>query len=411
MNLYLLVFTSDNYRAEQIYKSHKELFVALEKYFTLHLVPYDKVDSIPQGSYKLPFIADGYVADIVIRNFSVFPYPITMLEDGQNNSLSAALEIAAWARMKGIRAKIIHGKVPDMVKQVLCHYRAYAARHRLKGKRIGLIGTPAPWLVASHADYLLTNRRWGVDYVDITSEEVYKRFHGITNEEVGVEASILATKAQACQDITPEDLLCEMRLYYAAKRVCEEYHLDAVTLSSFSMQQDLDTTGCLAVSLLNDADIPAGSEGDLQAIMTMLMVKELTGQQGFIANPSFIDTEKNEVILAHDTIGTKMADRFILSNHFDIQKGIAIQGIMHEGDITVFKCGSECLDEYYVSSGYLIENTNLVSICRTQLRVRLDKPVDYFLRDPLGNHHVLVKGNHTILMEEFMRQNRCKLRE
>ena len=412
MDLYLLIFTSEEFHAEQVYESHKELFVSLEKHFTLHLVPYTEDEQIPQGAYKMPFIADGHVADIVIRNFSVFPYPITLLADGVNNSLAAALEVATWVRTKDMRARIIYGKVSDMVKQVLFHHQAYAAKHKLKGKRIGLIGAPAPWLVASHADYLLTSRRWGVTYVDIPVEEIYKHYYAITDEEVGVEASLLATNAQACQDVTPEELLCEMRLYYATRKVCEEYHLDAVTLSRFSMLQDLKITGCVAVSLLNDNGIPAGSEGDLQAIMTLLMVKVLTGQQGFIANPSLVDTEKNTVLLAHDTIGTQMVEQYILRSHFDTPKGIAIQGIMHEGNVTVFKCGGECLDEYYVASGYLTENTNFVSICRTQLLIKLNgKPADYFLKNPLGNHHILIKGDYCDMIQEFMQQNRCRLRE
>ena len=98
MDLYLLISTSEDYRAEQIYKCHQELFMALEKHFTLHLVPYTEVDHIPAGAYKMTFIVDGCVADVVIRNFSIFPYPITILSDGQNNSLAAALEIAAWIR-------------------------------------------------------------------------------------------------------------------------------------------------------------------------------------------------------------------------------------------------------------------------------------------------------------------------
>jgi L-fucose isomerase-like protein len=68
------------------------------------------------------------------------------------------------------------------------------------------------------------------------------------------------------------------------------------------------------------------------------------------------------------------------------------------------------LDEYYLSSGHLIENTNMVTCCRTKLKVRLDKPADYFLHNPLGNHHILIQGNYTDLIQEFMQQNRCKPR-
>lgn len=144
--------------------------------------------------------------------------------------------------------------------------------------------------------------------------------------------------------------------------------------------------------------------------MTLLMVKELIGKPGFMANPSFVDLTRNEVLLAHCSIPTKMAEEFIIRNHFETESGIAIQGIVHPGEVTLFKCGGECLDEYYLSSGHCIENTNMVTCCRTQLKVRLDKPADYFLHNPLGNHHILIQGNYTDLIQEFMQQNRCKPR-
>lgn len=411
MDLYLIIFASGNYKAEKTYECHKDLFIELEKYFTLHMIPYTEAENIPSNAYKMVFIADGCVADIAICNFSSFTYPITLLTDGQENSLSAALEIATWVRSKDMQVKIIHGKSAEMAKQVLSHYHAFIGKRNLKGKRIGVIGTSAPWLIASHADYLLASRRWGVSYIDIPLEAVYNFFHTISDDEIGLEASLLATRAKACQDSSPEDLLRDMRLYKAIKKVCQEEHLDALTLSNYSLMQDLNTAGNLAVSLLNDEGIPAGNEGDLQAVMTLLMVHELTGQPGFIANPAFIDTQKNEIILAHDTISTRMTDAFIIRDQADVPNSIAIQGILHEEDITLFKCGSECLDEYYVSSGHLCENTNLISTCRTQLRIKLDKPTTYFLRNPLGNHHILIKGDYSNMIQEFMQQNRCKLRE
>ncbi|MCQ5209129.1 fucose isomerase, partial [Bacteroides thetaiotaomicron] len=65
----------------------------------------------------------------------------------------------------------------------------------------------------------------------------------------------------------------------------------------------IDTTGCLALSLLIDDCIMAGCEGDLLSIFTLLAVKALTVKEGFMANPSTINTRSNELILAHCTIG------------------------------------------------------------------------------------------------------------
>ena len=410
MNLYLIIFTAGTYKVEQVYEKHKDLFVELEKHFTLHLVNYTDSESIPSHEYKMAFIASGGVENAVVRFFSILPYPITLLTDGLNNSLAAALAISAWMQSRDMKAKLIHGSGPIMVNQVLLHHQAFAAKRSLKKKRIGVIGTPASWLVASHVDYLLAGQRWGVTYTDISIETVEKAFHEITEDEIGPEASLFANRAKGIQEATPEELLRAMRLYKALRRVCQEENLDALTLSCFSLIQSLKTTGCLALSMLNDEGIPAGCEGDLQSIMTLLMVKELIGKPGFMANPSFVDLARNEVLLAHCSIPTKMAEEFIIRNHFETESGIALQGIVHPCEVTLFKCGGECLDEYYLSSGHLIENTNMVTCCRTQLKVRLDKPADYFLHNPLGNHHILIQGNYTDLIQEFMQQNRCKPR-
>ncbi len=411
MNLYLIVFNANTYRKEKIYDAHKSLFLALERHFTLHLVNYTEAESIPSNAYKMAFIASGEVENIVVRNFSLLPYPITLLTDGTNNSLAAALEISSWIRTRDMKMKIIHGTPEEMTAQTLMHHQAFAAKRSLKGKRIGVVGTPAPWLIASHVDYLLAGQRWGVSYVDIPIEDVKKNFYNAPKKEIEDEASDFMARVKAFQDAVPEDLLRAMRLYKAIKEVCAEHSLDAVTVSCFTLLNTLKTSGCLAIALLNDDGIPAGCEGDLQSIMTLLMTRELTGQTGFIANPSFVDRKRNEVLLAHCSIPTTMTDEFIIRSHFESGSGIAIQGIMHEGNVTLFKCGGECLDEYFLSSGYLTENTNLVTCCRTQVKVRLDSPVTYFMQNPLGNHHILIKGNHTEAIQEFMEQNRCRQRE
>ena len=408
MNLYLITFQSGLNKMESVYDCHKDLFVEIEKYFTLHLIHYKEVETIPEDAYKMAFIASGGVEKTVTQHFDLLPYPITLLTDGLQNSLAASLEIATWMRNKGMKARIIHGSPMHMVKQILSHHQAFAAKREIKGKRIGVIGYPSSWLVASNVDYLLAKRRWGIEYIDIPMEEIYCLYYQITDDDIGYKASVLVKQAVACREATPEDFLKAMRLYKAVRIICEKKHLDAVTLSCFSLIEKLGTTGCLALSLLNDEGIPAGCEGDLQSIFTMLIAKVLTNQTGFMANPSFINEEQNELVVAHCTIATKMTDRFIIRNHFESETGVAIQGILHEGEITVLKCGGECLDEYFVSRGQLTENTNYINACRPQIRIRLGKPVDYFTRNPLGNHHIVLMGDHEQVIHEFMQLNSCK---
>ena len=60
--------------------------------------------------------------------------------------------------------------------------------------RIGVIGTPSSWLIASNVDYLLAKRRWGVEYTDIALERVYEYYNQITDDEVAKHVPALPEK-------------------------------------------------------------------------------------------------------------------------------------------------------------------------------------------------------------------------
>lgn len=44
-------------------------------------------------------------------------------------------------------------------------------------------------------------------------------------------------------------------------------------------------------------------------------------------------------------------------------------------------------------SGRLIENTDNPSMCRTQVTLHLDRPIDTLLTTPLANHHIILPGH------------------
>ena len=411
MVINLITFASILHKQASVRSSHEVILTELEKYFTVNFIDYKDIDKLSPDDFSIIFIATGGVERLVIQHFESLPRPAILLADGMQNSLAAALEISSWLRGRGMKSEILHGELPETIKRIFVLHSNFVAQRSLFGMRIGVMGTPSSWLVASNVDYLLAKRRWGIEFIDIPMEEVYCLFYQIKDDDIGYEASVFANRAIACREGTPEDLLKAMRLYQAVKIICEKKKLDAVTLSCFSLIEKLGTTGCLALALLNDEGIPAGCEGDLQSIFTLLIAKTLTGQAGFMANPAFINDDLNEIVMAHCTIATKMVDQFIIRNHFETETGIAIQGILHPGGITMIKCAGECLDEYFVSTGQLIENTNYINACRTQARIKLDKPVDYFMRNPLGNHHIILMGDHEKVIHEFMQLNSCKLVE
>ena len=411
MVLNLITFASLLHKQASILGSHELILNELEKYFTVNIVEYQNINKLTKDDFSLLFIATGGVERLVIQHFESLPRPAILLADGMQNSLAAALEISSWLRGRGMKSEILHGELPEIIKRIFVLHSNFKAQQALFGSRIGVIGSPSSWLVASNVDYLLSKRRWGIEYTDISLERVYEYYNQVTDDEVGEACAAFAGKALACREGTPEDLIKAMRLYRAIKKVCQEENLEALTLSCFKLIEQIDTTGCVALSLLNDDGIIAGCEGDLQSVFTLLAVKALTGKDGFMANPSMINSRTNELILAHCTVGLKQTERYIIRNHFETEKGIAIQGLLPTGDVTIIKCGGECLDEYYLSTGTLTENTNYINMCRTQVRIHMNTPAEYFLKNPLGNHHIMLHGNYEDTLNEFFQANACKRTE
>lgn len=408
MIINLITFASLLHKQASVRNSHEVILTELEKYFTVNFIDYQDINKLTPNDFSILFIATGGVERLVIQHFESLPRPAILLADGMQNSLAAALEISSWLRGRGMKSEILHGELSEIIKRIFVLHANFKAQRSLAGMRIGVMGTPSSWLVASNVDYLLAKRRWGIEYTDVPLERIYEYYEQITDDEVGEACASLAGKALACREATPEDMIKAMRLYRAIKKIVEEDKLSAVTLSCFRLIEQTGTTGCLALALLNDEGIIAGCEGDLQSIFSMLVAKVLTGKSTFMANPSMINARTNEVILAHCTVGIAQAEKFIIRNHFETESGIGIQGILPTGDVTIVKCGGECLDEYYLSTGTLTENTNYINMCRTQVRIKLHSPAEYFLKNPLGNHHVMLHGNYEIMLDEFLQANGCK---
>lgn len=408
MVINLITFASLLHKQASIRSSHEVILTELEKYFTVNFIDYQDISKLTPNDFSILFIATGGVERLVIQHFESLPRPAIMLADGMQNSLAAALEISSWLRGRGMKSEILHGELSEIIKRIFVLHSNFMAQRSLFGMRIGVIGTPSSWLIASNVDYLLAKRRWGVEYTDVSLERIYEYYEQITDDEVGEACARLAGKALACREASPEDMIKAMRLYRAIRKIVDEERLSALTLSCFRLIDQTGTTGCLALALLNDEGIIAGCEGDLQSIFTMLATRVLTGKPTFMANPSMINSRTNEIILAHCTIGFAQTEQFIIRNHFETESGIGIQGILPTGDVTIIKCGGECLDEYYLSTGTLIENTNYINMCRTQVRIKVNSPAEYFLKTPLGNHHILLHGNYEQMLDEFLQANACK---
>lgn len=185
MVLNLITFASLLHKQASILGSHELILNELEKYFTVNIVEYQNINKLTKDDFSLLFIATGGVERLVIQHFESLPRPAILLADGMQNSLAAALEISSWLRGRGMKSEILHGELPEIIKRIFVLHSNFKAQQALFGSRIGVIGSPSSWLVASNVDYLLSKRRWGIEYTDISLERVYEYYNQVTDDESG----------------------------------------------------------------------------------------------------------------------------------------------------------------------------------------------------------------------------------
>ena len=331
-------------------------------------------------------IATGGVENLFKTQFSGNS-PVTLIADGRNNSLAAALEILTWLEGQGVEGKIVHGTNDE----IMASLSGSVCTPPLKGLRIGLFGEPSDWLIASGVDrdYLLEH--FGVETVDIDLQRLIDGIKAVPQTEAVKVAQTIVKRSKKTVEPSCADMVEAAKAYLVIKKICMEERLDAMTIRCFDIVNACGTTSCMALALLNDEGIVAGCEGDMQTLMSMLLMKRICGAEAFMANPSQL-TDKT-TMLAHCTIPLKMCDDITLRSHFESGIGVAIQGILPLTDYTIFKWGGPKLDRYFVAEAQAIDAPYSDHFCRTQITLNVDlRP--YLLQHSIGNHHVIVRGRY-----------------
>ncbi len=356
------------------------------------------------GGLDVIYVRTGGTEGIFEELFPTLKGAILLLTSGKSNSLAASMEILSYLYQQGRKGEIIHGTTDYIAERLSILSKVNAAKESLSGRNLGVIGRPSDWLISSHTDKETVKSVLGVNLVDIPidelieivrSDENLSAYHNPFMDEV---ASKVPSAIQKYTDNA-------VRIYHALKKLTAKYELSGLTLRCFDLLTAVENTGCLALAMLNAEGIPSCCEGDVPALLTMAVGHALTGQCGFQCNPSRINPETGEMLLAHCTVPFDMIRAYTLNTHFESGIGLAVHGELPEGKATILKLSGD-LARCFCCKATLTGNPYEKSLCRTQITMKIDEnPVhvcrDYFLKSPIGNHHVVFTGDHNDLFDAF----------
>ncbi len=371
----------------------KNFFKGIEEAGNLEL-SFVSPDEYEEADFGLIFIATGGTEGIFLRNLQSFASkPCYLLTSGESNSLAASMEILSYLKATGHKGEILHGSPEMIAGRVNTLYAIEGAKARMRGMKVGWLGGSSDWLINSAPDRAVYKETLGIELVDIQIDEL------IEETKKGGYVPNEWTEKLLSLGYDRKEMEKSLNVYGAMKRIVEKYELSGLTVRCFDLLNTVYTTGCLALAILNAEGIYAGCEGDMPSLISMLVLGELTGKPVFMCNLNKIDTDEDKLLFAHCTLPLNMPYEMSLTTHYESGIGVAIAGSIPEEDFTIFKLAGD-LSACYADEGKIIQNLRKPTLCRTQIEVHLHG-YEYFLKDPICNHHCVCTGKYKELLEEF----------
>lgn len=315
---------------------------------------------------------EGKFVQLVQEGLIDLEKPVYLMVSGHSNSLAASLEILSYIRQHNGTGKVMMNAEDT---ELLDNSPAVCVRPSdklLKSERplrLGVVGFPSDWLISSAVDYQQVLQRMNCELVDIPIEEMTS----LGEVDPGMKGA--------------------ETVYQRLKEIVAKYNLQGVTLRCFDLLTTVKNTGCIALSKLNDEGIPAACEGDIPTLLTMMVCKRLTGELCFQVNPARIKAD-GEMLFAHCTLPLGMTEKHEYTTHFESGIGVAIHGDLPAGEYTLVKLSNDM--QRLLAVDVELELCQFEpNLCRTQVWIKAAPEVaQYFLTDPIHNHHVIIRGKH-----------------
>ena len=325
--------------------------------------------------------------------------PVLLLAKRGNNAYAAATEVMAWMNNHG-RVAMLSDAVEAAESGLIERWRrAAGALEELKGSRAGLIGTVSEWLVASDVQADILRQRFGIELKCIP-------WQGMQDYRIHEpDPSLL----ERFIDKKPDGLEDAARVLTLLRRIISDNELDAAGVECFSLVQQRKVTACLGLAQLNSEGTVSACEGDLASMAGMMAGRALTGKVPWMANTTRLtDTS---LILSHCTAPFDFVSDVELPSHYETGWSLAVNGNITAKEVTLFRF-SDTLDKAFVGEGRVISRPRLADACRTQAEIELPPESTRLLKEkPLGNHLLMLEGNHSELIRLACRFRRIGIVE
>lgn len=167
--------------------------------------------------------------------------------------------------------------------------------------------------------------RLGVDMVAIADGRYDEVLDAVDEAAAKAEAQQWLEEAERNVEPNQEDVIKAARASLALDQMIAENQCQGLCVGT-CMRWLPRGFPCLGFSRLNDRGIPAACDGDMDCLLTMLIMQHTLNQAGFLGNAAGVDTSKNAFHLSHCSAPLKMEGPDSPRAPYQIRQHAEVQG-------------------------------------------------------------------------------------
>jgi hypothetical protein len=297
--------------------------------------------------------------------------------------------------------------------QLAVAIRPFRAMHHLRGAKVLNVTT------RNFDDYANAMKdKFGTEIKRVERQQVLDAYDAVSDSDAKAETERWISEAKELVEPSRSDVFKSCKLALAFENILNEENATVLTIDCYGTMWDktikLPAYPCLGFTRLNNLGLGGICESDLQCAMTHIIMQGLSGNPGFISDPT-VDESDNSIILAHCLGTTKMngpdgqAAPYKLRTVMERREGVVPQVFMQKGQkVTQAKLVGTDFMPYF--TGEIIDAPDIERGCRTKITVKVDGDIEKLWKNwTSGLHRQTCYGDITKELGSFCRYKDIKM--
>lgn len=266
------------------------------------------------------------------------------------------------------------------------------------------------WEITS--DFEVVARKLGIQLEVIPKEKLIERHNGLSNSDCAKATTLakqLITEARQGERPRPHDAEIEesAKFFLAMRAMITERKACAATIACWDFRTKELRVPCAALTLLQDHGIPAGCQVDIDAVLTMVLFKRVTGWVSFMGGAWATDGQLkvSHCVLSRKMNGPVVSQTYYLAGYHKNESGPTIHTDLPVAQPVTVARLTRNLERLLIAEGEVIESRDEPNHCRNMLILRVSDVQKLMAVVRGGQYHLVVAcGHHLPKMHDLAKK-------